>query len=621
MTDTGFISKAKSVIIRHLSDEKFGVSELAAEMGLSRSQLLRKIRSATGKSANLFIRGIRLEEAKKMLLDDQLTASEIAYKVGFSSPSYFNKCFHEAHGVTPGDFKKQKEQSVPTGVYKKERWHAKRKYRILLSGLVTILLVTLLVFTGKMVNEKTGMTFQDPSIAVLPLVDLSGEQNMEYLTVGLTDAITLELSRIAGLRVISRGSAMLFRDSIKLYSEIAARLGVDMLLEGSVMFHSDSMRITVQLIQPVPEEKHLWAEKYDQSMVNVLKVSDEISNQIAQQIHMVIVPETEAQPAREVDPEAYEFYLRGKYAWQQQNPASLKKAMEYLRTSLEIDPEFAPAYCTLAECYITMNKLYFNQEEKLKNREDSWEAINNALDKAMELDGSLAEAYITRGSLLAKFSWDWDGMKQMVDQGLELNPNNPTGYFLLSNYHAVKGNIDPAITAARQAEKLDPLDPRIGCQVAEILMLDHRYREAVDQYNKVLDLFPGYGFAFDGIGFAYYMLNEPEKAKDAWKELHRIMGNQSMADYYAQETFNSAVKYWLSKVTAGSKLYCSNPSIIAMAHLLVEDREGAMDYLEFAYQYRNEDLPMLMLRPVFSALHDDPRFMQIADATGVVIRD
>lgn len=620
MTDTVFISKAKNIILHHLGDEKFGVSELAAEMGLSRSQLLRKIRADRGSSANLFIRGIRLEEAKKMLLEDQLTASEIAYKVGFSSPSYFNKCFHEAHGVTPGDFKKQigsPDQDIPR---QRKHRHNKRSGRILISGVAAAALVTLLLLGRNMINENEQISFRDPAIAVLPLVDLSGEQNMDYLAVGLTDAITLELSRINGLRVISRGSAMLFRDSLKLYSEIAAKLGVDMLLEGSVMFHSDSMRITVQLIQPFPEEKHLWAEKYDQSMMNILKVSDEISNQIAGQIHMVIAPEEEEQPARMVDPEAYEYYLRGKYAWQQQNPASLNKAMEYLKASLEIDPEFAPAYCTLAECYITMNKLYYNQEEKLKNRQDSWDAINMALDRAIELDGSLAEAYITRGNLLAKFSWDWEGMKNMVDKGLELNPNNPTGHFLLANYYSVTGDFKHAKAAAKQAEKLDPLDPRTGCEVAEVLMLDHRFQEAVEQYNKVLDLFPGYGFAYDGIGLAYYLLNEPEKAKNSWKELHRIMGNQSMADYFEQETFKNSVNYWLSRVTAGSKLYCSNPSIVAMAHMIVDDREGAVNYLEFAYKYLNEDLPLLMLHPVFFSLHDDPRFIKIAKATGIVIQ-
>src|SRR5210317_2398628 len=222
-----FISKVKETILSNIQNEKFGVSELASELNLSRSQLLRKIKSATGKSANQLIREIRLEKAAKMLLDTDITASEISFKTGFSSPSYFNKCFLDYYNLTPGEFKNSKGNTKI--ISSKTTFSVFKKYKKLQPLLFSILVIVILAFGLKLITKDKN---SKSSIAVLPLLDLSENKDKDYLVDGLTEAITLELAKNESIRVISRGSAMKFKGKTNLYSQIANELDVDLLLEG-----------------------------------------------------------------------------------------------------------------------------------------------------------------------------------------------------------------------------------------------------------------------------------------------------------------------------------------------------------------------------------------------------
>ncbi len=616
-----FVNRIRQIVLANIENDKFGVSELAVEMGLSRSQILRKVKAETGKSANQLIREIRLSESVKLLQKEEFTASEIAYKVGFSSPSYFNKCFHDQYGFTPGDLKKQIENgtgTIPLQVPAKT-YFSKSTISILISVLVILIAVIALIVNNQSIYKTGDSQVQQASIAVLPLLDLSENKNKEFLAVGLTDAITLELSKLKGLRVIARGSAMLFQDSINLYSEIAKELGVDLLLEGSVIYNSDSLRVIVQLIEPFPHEKHLWANKYDRDASNIFHLADDISNQIAKEINLIVSPEVAKTEIKPVDSKAYELFLRGKYLWSKQYPTAVKNAIGYLNESIEIDSNYAPAYSVLAEAYISMNKFIRNNEEKLQNRIESRHAINHALEKAIELDGSLAEAYITKGNILGKFDWDWEGMKKMADKGLQLNPSNSYGHILLSKYFSVKGNFDEALYEALIAEELDPLNPRTGCLVAESYFLDKKYEESIKQYEKVLE-FHNYGFAWDGIGYVQFITGQKEEAMNSWKELHLLMGNDDMAEYFVAYGIENALNHWLSLATKGSELLCSNPTIIAQAHMFVNKNEGALEYLELAFEVKNEDLPIMLQRPHFAPLYNQPRFKALAQKVGVTLK-
>lgn len=614
-----FIHKIEKIILSDLENEKFGVSELAAEMGLSRSQILRKIKSTTGKSANHFIREIRLKEAKKIILSTDLTLSEIAYKVGFNSPSYFNKCFLDRFGITPGEYKKTQEENEPTKNYTLKNSF---KRRIETNGL-WILIVIIIIVSGSFYYLKYGFNFTSAvktkysSIAILPMEDYSQNKDKGYLADGLTEAITLELSKNDAIRVISRSSAMKFKEKKTLASEMAKELNVDLLLESSLFTDEKELRVVVQLIEPFPKEKHIWANSYQQPTSNALQLVSNVSTEIANEICSVVKSNPIESKKNNVDDEAFDLYLKGRHIWNNQKTRynSLINAQQYLNASIKIDPNFAPTYVTLAETFISLNKLIGDNEERLLNRENA----RNAIDKAFEIDQTLAEAYITKANLIGKLDWDWEKMKALAKKGLMLDPNNSYGHHVLSNYFIVKGDYQKAIEEALIAESLDPLNPAVGCYVAECYYIARQFERCIKKYKEVLELSPNYGYALNGIGYVYLQLGNREKATESWQKLQDVMGNDKLRECYDVSGFEECLHYYLESAKMNKPRFCSNPTVISSIQMQIGEISGALEYLKIAYKYKNEDLPIMLAYPDFNRLHNNPDFIELTQRVGILI--
>jgi len=614
-----FIHKIEEIILSDLENEKFGVSELAAEMGLSRSQILRKIKSITGRSANRFIREIRLKEAKKFILNTDLTASEIAYKVGFNSPSYFNKCFLDHFGVTPGEFKKSHES-----IQLNETIESKTKVQKEVKSKWTwISALFIIIIFGSFYSLKNNFTFtsndktQYSSIAILPMEDYSENNDKGYLADGLTEAITLELSKNEAIRVISRSSAMKFKGKKSLASDMANELKVDLLLESSLFTDNNELRVVVQLIEPFPKEKHIWANSYHQSTSNALQLVSYVSNEIAKEICSAVKLKSKEPKNYNVDPEAFDLYLKGRHIWNNQKTryASLKNAQEYLNASIKIDPNFAPVYVTLAETLISLNILIGDNEERLINRENARKAI----DKAFELDQTLAEAYFTKANLIGKLDWDWERMKTLAEKGLMLDPNNSYGHHVLSSYYVVKGNYQKAIDEALTAESFDPLNPATGNFVAECYYIANQYDRSIKKYKEVLEFNPDFGYALNGIGYVYLQIENREKAMASWKKLQNIMGNEKLEMCYDISDFEYCLNYYLESAKMNKPRFCSNPTVISSVHMILGQTSSAMEYIKIAFKYKNEDLPIMLAYPDFNSLHNNPEFLEMVQKVGVVI--
>ena len=608
-----FVNKVEHIILSKIQDEKFGVSDLAGELGLSRSQVLRKVRAETGKSVNQLIREIKLREGARLLAKDELTASEIAYEVGFSSPSYFNKCFLDQFGVTPGEYKKKYEagEIKETDIARPPvEWWRKKSF-------VSIVLLLAIVISGYfvVVEQDKNTKVSEASIAVIPFLDLSANSDQEYLADGITEALTTELSRIKQLRVPSRTSSMTFKGEKKLSSVIARELNVNLILEGSVFKDGDSILITVQLIEVHPEEKHVWADNYALRYANVLQLVNQISVEIASNISSVVQPEVTNNEIKPVDPKAYDLYLRGRHIWNTQNinKQPLLNAVAYLQEAIDIDPEFAQAYVTLAETYLAINALIGDNEEKMQNRIQAGLAI----DKAMELNQSLAEAYITKGNLVGKFNWDWENMKVLAQKGLDLEPSNANAHLILSNYYVVKGNYKKAIEEALKAHDLDPINPQVGCLVAERYYIAGDYDRAIQKYQEVIDLNPNYGWAYNNLGFVYMKAGETEKGVETWQQLQVIRGHKELYDCYDEHPYQFCFNYFLENAKVNDPRFCSNPVLISLVDMLVDDPESALDYLGIAKRYKNEDLPVMIAYPDFYASHSHPEFQEIVRKVGV----
>ena len=522
--------------------------------------------------------------------------------------------------ITPEGLKKTPDidQQVPELPQTKNRLN--KVIIVSLSVVVIFLLInqSWSLFTIKNSNKKNEatITMTEKSIVVLPFLNLAKNNSQDYLAEGITDAINVALSKKDSVRVISRTSAMTYKDENKLLSDIAKELEVDYLLEGSILSDADSVRIMVQLIKSFPRENHIWSRSYKEKFEDILQLVDRVSNEIADEITAVVQPNQLKTNNHKVNAKAYELFLRGRYLMNLETYKSVNSAIEYLNKSIKLDASYAPAYATLAESYISLNKFYSNHGEKEKNKKKARAAI----DKALLLDNTLGAAYITKGKIAGKCDWNWDEMRNLAEKGLKFDPKNAYGHMLLSNYYLVINEFNKAIGEALFAEKLDPLNPMIGSMVADRYYLAHDYEKAIAQYKKVLELFPNYGFAWEGLGYVQYYMGQKEEAINSWKKLQEIMGNDSTAiNFTFAGNAEQSFRLWLSQAKSKPLSYTSNPTVLAQVHMFLNEKKEAIDLLEKAYEIHEDELPLMLQRPNFHELHKEHRFKELVRKTGIIL--
>ena len=325
-----FLQRLKYIILQNLGNDQFGVEDLAREIGISRSQLHRKVRRQLHKTINEYIREIRLEQAMQLLKNEEYTAAEIAGKVGFSSAAYFNKCFHDQYGFTPGDFKKQNGENIYKPEEKKKLINARQNKAFKIS-IITITVILISV-SGYLLYRYSDS--QQLSIAALPVVVYSMNKDYEPFAEALTDDLIFQIEKLKSFRVISRGSVMLYKNSKKPYSIISKELGADLLLETSIHPDADSMRFTGQLIEPGRYEKHRWANSYDKQSINERHLTRDVASTFALEINSVFTGREKDVYITEIDPKAKDLYERGWYLWSQQNPDAINNAIRLLKESI-----------------------------------------------------------------------------------------------------------------------------------------------------------------------------------------------------------------------------------------------------------------------------------------------
>ena len=274
--DQLFLEEVHEVIENNLSQVDFGVDELAHKIGISRSQLHRRLKIITGKSASKMIKEIRLNKAFEMMQSSGSTAADISFRVGFSSPSYFNTCFHEYFGYPPGKVRHNKSPES------RKKHAISRKYLIILLAAIIVAVSTLILYLDTRIANN--------SIAVLPFTYLGDDPEMQYLADGVMNAIVLHLSKIEGLKVMDRTSVERYRETDKSAVHIGQELNVAYLLEGSFQKYGDQVRLIVQLIRP-GKEGHIWAQEYDRYWKDIFSVQSEVAQTIAREIRVVIKPE------------------------------------------------------------------------------------------------------------------------------------------------------------------------------------------------------------------------------------------------------------------------------------------------------------------------------------------
>lgn len=419
-----FLDQLIELIEHQMSDENFGVAELAEEAGMSRSNLLRKVQKLTGFSVSILIRKVRLNRAKALLKDDRLNVSEVSYQVGFNSVSYFVKCYREEYGHPPGEESRQIQEQITAEVSEGHDRPAFLRYLLPFAVLITLILV--IAWLAR--SEKQVSDDLEKSIAVLPFKNDSSDSSNVYIINGLMESILTNLQKIEGLRVVSRTSVEPYRYSNKSISQISRELGVNYFIEGSGQKLGDQILLSIQLIQ-APSDENLWSQQYHRQSVNIFDLQTNVAKDIAQEVRVIITPE-EARRIEKVpttDLQAYDLYLRGIELTNERTAASLEEAVIYFKEAIREDPDFALANAYVAICYYYLD--IFLAEKHYT------EQINQYADRALMLDAELPQTLIAKGLYYMQTA-QYEQAAQYFEKVLDFNPNSAEAYNFLSDIYA-----------------------------------------------------------------------------------------------------------------------------------------------------------------------------------------
>ncbi|MFY0675138.1 MAG: helix-turn-helix domain-containing protein [Bacteroidia bacterium] len=432
-----FIDKAKRLVLENISNEHFGVSELADAMAMSRSNLLRKIKKETELSASVFIRQIRLEKAKALLATNDVTVSEVSDDVGFGSPSYFIKCYREHFGHPPGTELKMDAENLDipetdeTDVDLREEPLEINEAKVLKPWMfiaATVAIAIIVVFAIFKNGEVTEASNLEKSIAVLPFKNESADSTNTYFVNGLMEATLNNLQKIEDFRVVSRTSAEKYAKSGLTLSEIAEALNVNYIVEGSGQRVGDQVLLSIQLIE-AHSDKHIWSEQYNRKIEDVFAIQNEVAIKIASSVQAVVTPseleQIDKRPTENLM--AYEFYLKALDPLNERSEQSLNTAIELLNKAIEYDPKFSLAYANVAIAY------YFLDENLSEKR--NTEALNNYADKALLYDSKLTESLIAKALFYVQTA-EFRLAIPHLEKALEYNPNSSIVIQILANLYA-----------------------------------------------------------------------------------------------------------------------------------------------------------------------------------------
>jgi TolB-like protein/DNA-binding winged helix-turn-helix (wHTH) protein/Tfp pilus assembly protein PilF len=457
------------------------------------------------------------------------------------------------------------------------------------------------------------------SIAVLPLQNLSGDASQEYFADGMTEELITELSRIHALKVISRTSVMEYKGTRKHLPQIARELGVDGILEGSVIREGDQMRITVQLLD-APNDRHLWSEDYQRPLRGILSLQREIAQAIAQQIRLQLTPQQEAgvKAARAVNPQAYEAYLRGRFYLNTQYTTSqgLNTATSYFEEAIRKDPNLALAYAGLADVYLNMAFYRHLSPER------SYKSAKQAVHKALELDDSLGEAHTVLALLSWQYEWDLASADREFTQAIALAPSYDCLRAYHSAYLAWSGRRAEALAETTKARELNP-GSSFAISESDVYFQLRDYAGLVEASRRGVASDPNEWLEHYFLGIGYEGTGKRADAIPEYQMAVKMSGGDQdatamLAHAYATIGRRAEAEKIVRNFKPKLKDDYVSPYMIATIYAGLGDKDRAFEFLEKAYRQRCLDIAWHMKSdPRIDNLRSDPRFQNLVRRVGL----
>jgi serine/threonine-protein kinase len=455
------------------------------------------------------------------------------------------------------------------------------------------------------------------SLAVLPLDNMSGDPDQEYLSDGMTETLITELATLGSVRVISRTSVMTYKDAQRSVPEIARELGVDAIVQGSVARADDQVRVTAQLIHGTTDE-HLWAQSYQRDLSDVLTLQSEMARTIGREIQAVVSPAAEARlrDARPVDPVAYELTLRGRYSADQYTYESLERAVRLFEQAIAQDPGHAPAHAGLAFAYYSLSGVYFAPLEIMPR-------ARAAAQRAIEIDPGLAEAHTWLGVVHLFFDYDWPAAEREFLTALELNPSSAEAHQAYSNYLLSTGQLTEAVSEVLVGEALAPRTIASYAGVMGSQWTTYLAREfdlSAQKSREALAVDPSNSWAHAYFGLALLQLGDTEEGLSHLEEANRLEEApllQALLAYgYAVSAKIPEAQRLLGELEVISRERYTCAYEIAVTHAALGDNDEAFRWLNRARNDRADCIPYLRIDPRFDTIRTDPRYDELIEDIG-----
>lgn len=455
------------------------------------------------------------------------------------------------------------------------------------------------------------------SIAVLPLVNLSGDPEQEYFADGMTDELITSIAKVTPLRVISRTSVMRYKGTRKPLAEIAEELGVERIIEGSVLRSGNRVRITAQLID-ARTDKHLWAEAYDGDLRDIFTLQSDVADAVSKQVTTTLARPAHTRAGRAVNPEAHEAYLRGRYFLNKRVENNLRKSEAYFQDAIDKDPNDALGYAGLADVYQVMG----SWEGGTLPPKEAFPKARAAATKALEIDDTLAEVHASLGYAKLYYEWDWTGAETELKRAIELNSNSETAHHWYSHYLLTMGRTEESLAESRRAIQLTPLDPLLNVHLAWHYCFARQYDAAIQQSRRALDMdLPMYAAPL----FGGWALEQQGKFREAIAlfqtaiSLSERITHATAALGHAYGASGDPVRAHqvLSEVKGLSQHRYVPAYDIAMVYLGLGDKEQAYQWLEKGFEERSSWMTYLNLDPRLDKLRHEPRFRELVHRVGL----
>ncbi len=440
------------------------------------------------------------------------------------------------------------------------------------------------------------------SLAVLPLENLSGP-DQEYFAAGMHDAMIGQLAQIRALRLISRTSAMHYKDTTKSVPEIARELNVDAIVEGSVIRLGDAVRIQVRLIRAHPEERQIWAHTFDRDFKNVLALQSDVARAIAETIEVRLTPQetTRLAGTRAVNPATYDTYLKAMYYVNKLDPEDVEKGIAYLNEAMREDPRDPFAYAALALAYATGAHGPMPAGE-------AFDRAKTLASTALQLDDTSAEAHLALGMVHAYYEFDWPGAEREFRRTLELNPNLALAHRGYGFHRQLEGNADEGIAELTRAKELDPLSPLYRAELGWHYWCAGNLRKAYEEGRSAVEIDPDFRMGQGFLSASAADLGRHEEAIAAANKGFKY----SLAYAYARAGRKDEARALAAQLA-------QNPRPIygwglAEVYVALGDNEEALRWLEYGVKERFSWMPWIRRNPALEPLRGNPEFERLADS-------